>query len=178
MKRIIATIILVTVLLVGGVGGYAYAEVAHPPMEGDKLLGIFTHGTVTLTQVGDEIRYTSWFTITNPDCTSSITIDRVSIIRSDGTVIYDSSTDGLPTGWLSYSILPHEIRLLSMGQHIPIEEALAHYTLEVSWHGKGSPLMGWQYTHRTQFMGSGNIEKTQTSTQMVNMKHGKVSLDY
>jgi len=90
--------------------------------------------------------------------------------RGDGTVIYDSSTDGLPSYWLSLTILPHEIRYIVLDLYIQPEQPFAHYTAEVSWHGKGSPLIGWTATRTTALMDSGDIEITSLSNQMVNMK--------
>lgn len=92
MRKLIIVILLVTVLIFGGLGGFAYAQVnGHEPMTGHKLISWGEMGTLPS---GDQVSFFAWFT--NPDCVSDITIDRISIIRSDGEVIFEGKPSELP----------------------------------------------------------------------------------
>ncbi|MBA7648624.1 hypothetical protein ES703_56412 [subsurface metagenome] len=85
MKKIIA-IVLAVMLVAGGLGGFVYANSSsHQPMTGEKLVGTGRLGL----QPNGEWLSGSWFLFTNPDCVGKITIERISIIRGDGTVIYE-----------------------------------------------------------------------------------------
>ena len=98
------------------------------------------------------------FTFTNPDCVSEITIERISIIKNDGTVIYEGkllrfswdeeSGKFVGTPWLE-PMKPHEIRSIELDQYMqePPPESLPPdmYTVEIFWtkrHQQGLPLIG------------------------------------
>ena len=81
MKKIIA-IVLAVVLVAGGLGGLAYAQAnGHASMTGQKLFG---SGAYALFQVpdGTYLEHAGGFILTNPDCVSEITIDRVFILTT------------------------------------------------------------------------------------------------
>ena len=134
--------------------------------------------------------------LTNPDCVGEITIERISIIRGDGTVVYEGPllkqivedgevVDSRPITTLK----PHEIRGINLQWFMPDPEdpdhqwmsrwealllPLASYTVEVFWTapGKGLPLTGWAYK-KTAMIDEEGIPidlLTEVATQMVNMK--------
>ena len=138
MKKIIAILLAVVLLVAGGLGGFAYATNGHTPMTGQKLIGTGMLGSA----VG--VYWETVFTFTNPDCVGEITIDRISIIRSDGTVIYED------TPWLE-PIKPHGVRTIELDEYIEEPETLPPdiYTVEIFWtksHKKGLPLIGSSMT--------------------------------
>ena len=169
MKKTIIAVVLAVVLLAGGLGGFAYAQSnSHVPMTGQKLVG---YGRLGLQPDGMWLSG-SWFNITNPDCVSEITIERISLIRRDGTVIYEGPLLRLvrdENGEVEYeipiteSMKPHQIwGGLALGRFMKDPEAsnpdrwlrveetrnltLNHYTLEIFWSWsdkKGLPLIGW-----------------------------------
>ena len=88
MRKIIVVVLAVALLTIG-VGGLVYAQTTtHEAVKGDKLIATVPLGTFT-SGAGDDVRYTSWFEITNPDCNTEIVIERIAIIRADGVVIYE-----------------------------------------------------------------------------------------
>lgn len=84
MKKLIG-VILALLLFAGGLGGVVYAQGTHEPMVGQKLVGSEACGKAT------GILFYTMFILTNPDCVSQITVDRVSVIGADGTVIYEGT---------------------------------------------------------------------------------------
>ncbi len=168
MKKTIIAVVLAVVLLAGGLGGFVYASNnSHVPMTGQKLVGF---GRLGLPPDGSWLSM-SWFNFTNPDCVSEITIERISLIRRDGTVIYEGPllrlvrdengevVDEIP---ITESMKPHQIwgigglsgfmknpEAINPDRWLTFEEArnLTHnlYTLEIFWTGnkKGLPLIGW-----------------------------------
>ncbi len=168
MKKVIA-ILLAVVLVVGGLGAFAYAQGTHEPMKGDKLIGIGSLGSKFLHA---EIYNGFWtgFSLTNPDGVSEITIERISIIRGDSTVIYEGPllhqkvvdnevVESIPITTLK----PHEIHHISLQWYMPDPDDLDHewmngfsearllplvgYTVEIFWTApkKGLLLIGWAY---------------------------------
>ncbi len=87
MKKLI--IILTTVVLLAGVGGgYAYAQTTHHPMVGQKLIGSGSFGKVfEATDIHPGSVGLTMFYLTNPDCVSKITIDRISVFAANGDVV-------------------------------------------------------------------------------------------
>ena len=165
MKKIIA-IVLAVMLVAGGLGGFVYANSSsHQPMTGEKLVGT---GRLGLQPDGEWLSG-SWFLFTNPDCVGEITIERISIIRRDGKVIYEGSLlelvreDGevVEERPITKPMKPHRIWGVPLGyfmkdpdaddpgRWLTYEEArnleFNHYTLEIFWTGtrQGLPLIGW-----------------------------------
>ena len=169
MKKTIIAVVLAVVLIASGLGGFVYAQNnSHEPMTGQKLVGF---GRLGLQPDGMWLSM-SYFNFTNPDCVSEITIEQISLIRRDGTVIYEGpllrlvrDDDGqvveeIP---ITESMKPHQIRGIgglsgfmkdpeasNPDRWLTVEEArnLRHnlYTLEIfwSWSDKeGLPLIGW-----------------------------------
>ncbi len=164
MKRIIIAVVLAVVLIAGGLGGFVYAtNGSHEPMTGQKLVGTGLNGSA----VG--VYWETGFTFTNPDGVSEITIEQISIIRSDGTVIYEG------TPWLE-PIKPHGVRTIELDEYIEEPETLPPdiYTVEIFWgksHKKGLPLIGSSMTVVLELDG---VEVTGITgwfaTEMVNME--------
>jgi len=91
------------------------------------------------------------FWITNPDCVSEITIDRIFMIKYDGEVIYDSVGDGWFEDEETWTepMEPHEIRIIEMDTcmaYVGCFEDFVVCTVEIFWtwtDKKGLPLTGW-----------------------------------
>lgn len=132
MKKKILLIVLVVCLVIGGIGGVIYANGEHEPMKGEKLVGLALMGTVPnrANNLG-KYEYYPIFQVTNPDCSSPITIKGLSIIKQDGTTMYQGPLVSpliYPEGADSYreiidTILPHQV----------IKFQLPHY----QWKGEG-----------------------------------------
>lgn len=189
MKKIIAIVIAV-VMVVAGLGGFAYAQTAHQPMTGQKLVGWGQFGGLSGT-----IQRWMRFYITNPDCVNEITIEQISIIRDDGTVIYEGPFLIVAldpnTGWpisrtpLTEPLKPHQgisfvlgplMKDPATGQWLNGEQIrnleIHEYTVEVFWSGskKGSPLIGEVEQHLTKVYESGEISDAMSGVSMVNME--------
>lgn len=166
MKKLIIAIVLATVLIAGGLGGFAYANNnSHVPMTGQKLVGWGAFGPDPPDSFFDTV-----FLFTNPDCVSEITIDRISIIQGDnGTLIYEGpylDRDGNPQTLVG----PHEMRGVVLADYItePPVHAMG-YTLEIFWTGSdkiGLPLAGW-YNVVTEV---GGVDGSAFAVEMVNME--------
>jgi hypothetical protein len=122
MKKRIALTMLVVLLVLVFVGGSVYGRGDQSRERGDKIIG---HGMLGSLIIGEEIDESLssivWFT--NPDCENDIAINKVSIIRMDGTVIYKGPYVMMPApGAGDYEIVnvikPHEIRALTLGRYI------------------------------------------------------------
>jgi hypothetical protein len=194
-KTIIMT--LVVVLLCSAFGGFVYAQSnSHDPMKGQKLLGVGTLGRHANID-GGEILSQAFSQITNPSCEDEITIERIALIRGDGTVIYegpflrlvrdenDNVIEEIP---IIDPIQPHQFRGVTLwrfmkdpdsqdpNRWLTLQEALdlpvRYYTLEVMWSGgkQEMPLTGWVNIIRNFTHADGNRETSQFSNQMVNMK--------
>lgn len=189
MKRIIA-ILLAVVLVAGGLGSFAYAQVnGHEPMTGQKLVGHGAYGVFPPEEDGTYLEVAGSFTVTNPDCVSEITIDRVSIFDMDGTVVYEGDLftvdweggELVPT-YCTEPLKPHEQRWIEVdstmcylrdqgyweGDHI-------FFTVEIFWgwtDQKGLPLIGWAGTRVAKRAADGHIMEFQSGSQspMVNME--------
>ena len=195
MKKIIV-VLLAAVLVVGGLGGVAYAQInsSHLPMTGQKLVGTSEFGT---DQYSEDERLTmqASFTFTNPDCVSEITIERISIIRGDGTLIYEGPllqqrreegeiVESTPVTW---PMKPHELWGIGLQDYMPdpddpdhewkaIDEALfqplATYTVEIFWScsdQKGLPLIGTICTKK-RTIEFDKVMESAYAIQMVNME--------
>jgi hypothetical protein len=181
MKKI-AFLVMAIVLIAGALGGFAYAQSqdAHQPMVGQKLVGWGLFGNAPGAVPGTI--FNTIFVLTNPDCVSQITIDRIQIIADSGTLIYG----GPPLDFTGNATA------LLLGPHQSISTQLAFYysplppdfqdfplgglhTVEVSWSGAkgGLPLTGWSYTLTMSYdSDTGNIIQNIASaatSQMINM---------
>ncbi len=177
MKRIIAIVLALVLLATGGLAGFVYAQVnGHEPMTGQKLVGWGAYAGDYYPDGGPpRFNQNTIFLITNPDGVSEITIERISIIQGDETLIYEGPLLH-PNGTLwTEPMTPHEIRNINFGTYVPdrtVRPGL--YTLEIFWagsHKNGLPLIGKQVTsyHRWDEAGS-IIDSHQYAVPMVNME--------
>lgn len=195
MKKGTALTLCAIVLLATMVAGGVYAVGDHQPMKGDKLIGAGFEGTFELPgtpAMPVQTRYAR-YRITNPNCLDDITIEQVSIIRSDGTVMYEGPfmetlpfvSPSSPLGWdverqvKTEPMKPHESRFIFpqflmtdsiTGEWVhPILVAMGPmsiYTVEIKWTTKGKyPLIGWQ-----QQLEIRDGQHTVSESPMVNMK--------
>jgi len=194
MKKIIV-ILLAVVLVAAGLGSLAYANSnSHVPWRGDKLIGTSPFGTDQYSADEHRTMHAS-FIFTNPDCVNKIKIGGISIIRGDGTVIYEGPLlwqrheDGeiVESTIVDWSMEPHDIWSVVLMCYMPdpgdpdhewmsLDEALAQplaqYTVEISWgvHRKGGlPLIGKVQTIK-RTVEFGEVMESAFGTQMVNME--------
>ncbi len=161
----------------------------YEPMTGQKLVGHGAYGVFPPEGDGTYLEGAGSFTVTNPDCVSEITIDRVSIFDMDGTVIYEGdlfSVDweggGPVVTYWTEPLKPHEQRWIEVdstmvylrdqgcweGDHI-------FFTVEIFWRWtdkEGLPLTGWAGGRIAKRAADGHIIEFQSgsATQMVNME--------
>jgi hypothetical protein len=140
--------------------------IPHEPMTGQKLVATGEFGTVPgIVQADIQVSFT------NPDCVSEITIDRVSIIRDDGGVLYEGPLSGLNYIWGPYvgDVLgPHQTVIFFLRQSIPdgnggwlsegdaLAMPLHTYTVEIFYSvskKRGLPLIG-RVTQLSAFPGN------------------------
>jgi len=120
----------------------------HGAMTGQKLVGYgLCHDGIP--PGGSIMRHDDTvFHLTNPDCVSEITIERIFIIDANGEVIYEGpilSVPGMPS--LPAVIKPHETRRIVLRLYVPDPTVFfPEYTVEVFWTWTdkvGLPLSGW-----------------------------------
>lgn len=177
MKKIIAVLLALVLLVVGGLGGIAYAQDnSHEPMTGEKLVGLGPCG------IAPGMLFYTNFALTNPDCVSAIAIERLSVIGADGTVIYEGPPlIGMQGEELTTPLEPHQSVDIQLPYYVvggsanPIDwpDAMI-YTVEVFWTGtkSGLPLTGWTAIYTIAIDDAGNIVEglsTASSSQMVNI---------
>jgi len=163
--------------------------ILHEPMTGQKLVGCGAYGVFPPEEDGTFFEVAGSFTLTNPDCVSEITIDRISIFDFDGTVIYEGdlfSVDwegGEPvvTPWTE-SLKPHEQRWIEVDSTMVYlrdqgywEGDMIFFTVEIFWtksDKEGLPLTGWFGGRVAKRDADWNIIEFQSGsgTQMVNME--------
>jgi len=182
-------------LVAGGLGGFAYANSnSHVPWRGDKLIGTSPFGRL---QYSPDERLTmhASFIFTNPDCVNKIKIGRISIIREDGTVIYEGpllrqrqeDLEIVESTIVDWPMEPHDIWSVDLMCYMPdpgdpdhewmnLDEALAQplaqYTVEIFWgvHRKGGlPLIGKVQTIK-RTVEFEEVMESAFGTQMVNME--------
>ncbi len=180
MKKIIA-IVLAVVLIAGGLGGFVYAQVnGHEPMTGQKLVGF------SAASVDGDIYFEGIVTFTNPDGVSEITIEQLSIIAPDGTVIHEGQLLDREGNPLPQTLGPHEGGIIVLGDYVAWyytldpwafrDFPLGGYTVEIFWsgsHQQGLPLIGWSIIVLLELEVGGNViigPVSGWSTQMVNME--------
>ncbi len=179
MKKIIIAIMLAVVLVAGGIGGLAYANNnSHEPMTGQKLV------SAASCMADGDIFFEALFTFTNPDGVGEITIEQVSIIKENGTLIYEGQLLDREGNPLSQTLGPHEGGIIVLRDYVARyygidPDALTDfppggYTVEIFWSGdkKGLPLIGWSGTVLLQLDEGGSIIEVPAgwSTQMVNLE--------
>ena len=192
MKKVIF-IVLASVLIVGGLGGFVYAQGEHEPMTGLKLVGMGRLGTEL--QIGGKAIYLTRFAFNNPDCVSEITLRQISIFDPAGSVIYEGDLlkqtveDGEvvnSTVWMS-PMAPHECRSIvlwtyfadpadgwmSLQEVLALEEEAVGYTLEL-FYTKDSPeslpLIGHAGTTKKMIKGKKLVAEAGFRNEMFNMK--------
>ena len=174
MKKKILLALLAVGLLAAGLAGGAYAAGSHNPVHGNKLVGFSPFGMKSEVLPGPTGNITHkiydycYFSFTNPDCVNDITIERVSIIKGDGTLI-DEFTPVIPV------LKPHGVRIIELSKWIDRDEPTVTYTVEIEWSAKGGtcPLMGWQHRAHTTIIlppGSGPPLSSTSEIPMLNMK--------
>ena len=181
MKKKIVLSLLVVVLVLAGLSGGVYASNIHKANVGDKLVGLGSSGTFEIPSVLKEWSNSVFF-FTNPDCINSIDITKISVIRGDGTVIYEG-----PFIWVlldgtrvvvTEPMQPHQVRAISLASYMykgtgeitdpnswldiitAITQPSQSYTVEVSWKSTAKkasvcPLMGY-WTTRIYILRSRN----------------------
>ena len=151
MKKIIIAVVLAVVLVAGGLGGFVYANNnSHEPMTGQKLVG---GGGCS---ADEDAFFETVIQFTNPDCVSEITIEQVSIVKEDGTVIHEGKLlDREGYDW-PMPLGPHEGGIIVLRDYVAWhDEELdpedfrdfppGGYTVEIFWtksHQQGLPLTG------------------------------------
>ena len=190
MKKLIG-IILAVVLLAGGLGTVVYAAVPHVPMTGEKLVGMGRMGT---RGDGPTFTFFSVFRFTNPDCVGTITITRISIMKSGGTVVYEgpllrqevSGGEVVDDSEWMEPMNPHEGRDIALWTYFPdpddqdydwmskqeaYGQPLRGYSVEIFYETerKGLPLVGDAFTTREFVRSTGDIQQTGYSSQMFNL---------
>ena len=182
-KKKIIGIVLAAALVAGGLGGFAYANNnSHEVMTGQKLVGSGAYCSFPLEVNGAHDFISSSFVITNPDCVSKITIDRISVFDTWGELIYEGDllplSDETPQSGL---MKPHETRSIQLEEYIPKDytttsEAELVFTVEIFWtksHEEGLPPIGWasnNIVRRDATTGEAIEIKFGGATPMVNMK--------
>ena len=162
-KKIILISVSVTLALVMGVGGLAYA-VTHPDVGGNKLLGVGEMGFYEREVVWGQVEWwDTQFIITNPNCEKYLDIKWVALIAGDDAcewyaehVIFEGTPEDwyaecgieIPGNELSHRgvLSPHEVWQVSIAELIGCTVGadpedvvdgcdLGKYTLEVTWSG-------------------------------------------
>ena len=120
--------------------------------------------------------------LTNPDCVSEITIDRISVFAYDGRLVYEGPflkwREEIP--W-DEPLKPHETRQSDLNQYLsgfewPSEsEVWMNFTVEIYWtksHWGGLPLTGLVGSAIIRRDSMGNLIELELagSTQMVNIE--------
>jgi hypothetical protein len=128
MKNRIALIIVVVVVALAFVGGSVYSKGDHSKEQGDKIIHHGMVGSLITDGIDESLSSIVWFT--NPDCENDITINSVSIIKGDGTLIYEGPYVMMPApGTGDYQVVniikPHEIRAFVLARYM--------------WTGAGEP---------------------------------------
>jgi len=159
MKRAITIILAIVLLITGGIGGLVYAQSGeHEPILGHKLVGAGVYG-VTIVAEGSH-RSTSIFTLTNPDCVSSIDLERIFFFDQDGNILYEGQLL-LPEGGTITVLNPHEtyVSFFSLYLGAPPSPGIA-VSMEIFWswsEDEGLPLIGQRRIILYDIDASGNI---------------------
>ena len=144
-----------------------------------KLVGLGSY-VPSFEMEGAHCNLNSGFILTNPNCISDITIERVCVFAYDGTVVYEGPFLHWreETPWLE-PMKPHETRESELAQYVsdfewPSEsEEWMMFTVEIFWTTKGGlPLTGWVSTAIIKRDAEGHLIELELAgmTQMVNME--------
>ena len=173
-KKIIVIAVAVTLALVMGVGGLAYAVIMpHMELGGHKLIGVGEMGgSYYDTEWYQHQEWDTQFIITNPNCDRDLTIEWVALIAGED--IYPPAPfpewyaeevifEGTPDDWYAVRdieipgnenseigvLSPHEVWQVSITELMydadPYGYGRGKYTLEVTWSGVPYTLwFGWR----------------------------------
>ena len=150
MKKTI-TLLLGVALIVLGIGGIALASgiLPHGQITGEKLVGWGPHRTHE-NEAGDTTNIYVMYQLSNPDCVSEITIEKICIMGQDGSVHYEGELLGRDDAAIPQVILPHQIRVIFLKwygiEYGILGQTSTFYTVEVFWSQngkKGLALSGW-----------------------------------
>lgn len=169
MKK--AALVLALVLLICTVfASVAYAVGDHAPMVGRKLAGYGPIGYQG--ERPGKIVMQTMFTIGNEDCTYAININRISLVKGDGTLAYEGplyrngNTAGVPISILQ----PHQVEPIVLADWIAegLISPARFYTLEVSWkaNNKCLPLVGHVVVFQREFFDDGTYTLAKTRVPM------------
>ena len=166
MKKLLLVVTFVCVLSVV-LGSSVYAATSHQQMKGTKLIG---YGPMGLAYGGDTQFYSS-FTITNPNCTKSITINRLSIVQANGTVIYEGPfVEGGPLGTDVVSLQPHGVVMVELSDWVSLLDPMRFFTVEVGFRSVGAlPLIGHSIVWQKEFFADGTYTLAKTRVAMEKM---------
>jgi hypothetical protein len=173
MKKLLGISLLVLVLILAVLAGGVYANNPGKIESGNKLVGLGILGSNDDPDFG-KTRTASWIVFTNPDPVNGIKITKFSVIRQDGTIMYEGPYLKLsppPPGEIKIvreiitEIGPHEIWGLGMfnwmykGGEITdpdswydmweaYDQAGGIYTVEIHWQPSTKAptcaLIGWE----------------------------------
>jgi hypothetical protein len=157
-----------TLVLLAGIiaSGTAYA-VTHQAVKGAKLIGVAMCGRNPMpTEATDDffiVQYVdTQIKITNPNCSKSVTVPYLAILREDGTVVHEGTPKQWnDNGWVGSpdpnpvpeELGPHQIwqcaivYLLNGAPTVP-NETFPMFTVEITWSGAvDRPLIGTLMVH-------------------------------
>jgi hypothetical protein len=166
-KRIILILLAVAVVIGAVAGGITYAQMEHQAMKGSKLVGTAWLGTKARDTGNITFVWTGTFGINNPDCVNDINIERLSIIKDDGSVVYEGDLlqcgEDVNDPRQPVTILqPHEQLFIPLDWWMPdgaggwltADEASSQdmrgYTVEILWSGERKGLEISGYVESTQ----------------------------
>jgi len=166
MKRILLIIAMVCLLSIT-LAGVAYAITGHAPVVGTKLVG---YGPIGTEASGDTCYYTI-FTVTNPDCSNSISLGQLSVVRADGTVLYEGSFEDALTSTVITSLEPHGVAMVRLVDYVEVTNPVRFCTVEVGFaaRGKTLPLIGNVVVFQKDFFEDGTYTLAKTRVAMEKM---------
>jgi len=154
-----------------------------------KLVGCGACAEWTYPSETDVNHLNTGFFLTNPDCVSEMTIDRISVFSYDGTVVYEGPLRvKVDDEWEVYTgpLKPHETLQTGLAYYdLPeiTHEVEMWYTVEVFWtwtDKEGLPLTGWASSIvvvRDAVTGEAIDIMMWGTTQMINMEQELESKD-
>ena len=153
-----------------------------------KLVGFGSYAEWSYPGETDVNHLKTGFSVTNPDCVSEITIDRICVFAFDGTVVYEGPLRvKVDDDWEVYTgpLKPHETLQTGIEYYdLPelTREVEMQYTVEIFWSGakEGLPLTGWASSIvvvRDAVTGEAIDIMMWGATQMVNMEQALDSED-
>jgi len=165
MKKIILVLVMALLITVG-ISGYSYAQTAtHQPIAGSKIVGFARiGGTMTFYSMPEYI-------FTNPNCTNTITINRISILNEKGELVADLTKDSTPSDYFIGDLGPHQVGFVELGKvitelNLGMPSYPSVYTVEVSYKAKGKSLPLQGTVNEYEYTTDGELLKTRVN--MVN----------